>query len=36
MAQASIAGTISETRVNRFIAQVYLVMAMGLVVTALV
>lgn len=39
MAQASIAGTagtVSETRVNRFIAQVYLVMALGLVVTALV
>lgn len=36
MARASITGTVSETRVNRFIAQVYLVMALGLVVTALV
>jgi FtsH-binding integral membrane protein len=35
-AQTATATTVSETRVNRFLAQVFLVMAIGLLVTALV
>lgn len=36
MAQAAVAMPAAEVRVNRFLAQVYLVMSLGLVVTALV
>ncbi len=36
MTQASALGSVSETRVNRFVAQVYLLMALGLVVTAVI
>lgn len=36
MAQAGTVRTISETRINTFMAQVYLLMAVGMVVTALV
>ena len=36
MARAQAVSTVSETRVNTFMAQVYLLMAVGLIVTALV
>jgi hypothetical protein len=36
MAQTTTALAVSETRVSRFLAQVYLVMAVGLLVTVLV
>ena len=36
MAQASAIGAVSEERINRFLAQVYLVMTFGLVVTGVV
>jgi uncharacterized protein len=36
MAQAAVAMSTTEVRVNRFLAQVYLIMSLGLVVTALV
>jgi len=36
MAQAAAVGTVSEARVNSFIAQVFLVMSIGLLITALV
>ena len=36
MTQTSATRTISAERINTFLAQVYLVMALGLVVTALV
>ena len=36
MAHAAVAAPVTEVRVNRFLAQVYLIMSLGLVVTALV
>ena len=36
MARAAVATPATEIRVNRFLAQVYLIMSLGLVVTALV
>ncbi len=36
MTEAIVTGTVSEARVNRFLAQVYLIMSVGLVVTAVV
>lgn len=36
MAQATAVSTVSEVRINRFLAQVYLVMAVGLVATGVV
>jgi FtsH-binding integral membrane protein len=36
MTQATAVGTVSEERINRFLAQVYLVMTLGLVVTGVV
>ena len=36
MAQAGTVSTVSETRINTFMAQVYLLMSVGMIVTALV